>query len=110
MSRLTDEQVAFVADHGASTSARLATEVAAYRAMRPKCPTCDGSGIDPLHRAVPDQAHLRRACPANCGDGFMPLADWVKLLRTTLDEVEDGIASEVAYDRLNAVLKMAGDQ
>jgi hypothetical protein len=81
--RLTDEQVARVATWtGAEpevwTAVALAREVQEYRALRPTCPTCGGSGqvtyeeyLDPPPWVV---------CPANCEDGKMSVARMRKLL------------------------------
>lgn len=132
---LTDEQIAWLRastyySGGATTATHyvdaLAAEVAAYRAMRPKCPTCEGLGSIRRWSYDHDPSD-NEPCPANCEDGFTPLADWVKLLIETHDDDPIGMLCsairtfdhwsapmELAVltwkNRRDAVLKMTGDQ
>ena len=83
--RLTDEQVALAARlayDGAGVVA-LAREVQEYRALRPDCPTCGGSGERPINHQADKYAEPYHVCP-DCTNGKMPLNKWVALL------VEDG--------------------
>ena len=90
--RLTDEQVAHaVADYDDVTVTNaLAREVQAYRALRPDCPTCEGSGRGKHPHLIVDPADIDAnghlipyPCP-DCTDGKMPLDKWVALLMEML--------------------------
>jgi len=98
--RFTDEQVARVAS-GTSGSAAfaagairdLAREVQEYRALRPPCPTCDGSGKSTKRyaTALDHRGGIKswdyRPCDNCDGTGLMPLADYITALRTAGDEM-----------------------
>ena len=116
---LTDEQVAHaVADYDDVTVTNaLAREVQAYRALRPDCPTCEGSGRGKHPHLIVDPADIDAnghlipyPCP-DCTDGKMPLDKWVALLVETLrslrtDFVADGYPTVAYVPTIDAVLKM----
>lgn len=115
--RLTDEQVADLADPsldeiwGCEDVNTLAREVQEYRALRPTCPTCDGSGC--LYRLNAAMDSPCNCCP-DCPDGKMPLPQWVALLVRTLTEAREVaswavLRSDLSGDlaAIDAVLKMA---
>ncbi len=123
---LTDEQVAHaVADYDDVTVTNaLATEVQAYRALRPDCPTCGGERVIydlrcehcggsaslPLGMTCADHQPKPTPCP-DCTDGKMPLDHWVALLVETLRSLRTDFAADgyptVAYvPTIDAVLKM----
>ena len=83
--RLTDEQVADCAKPDSNyLVGLLAREVQACRALRPDCPTCDGSGEQVVTQdGMGETIHAHITC-RDCTDGKMPLDKWVALL------VEDG--------------------
>ena len=79
--RLTDEQVARAArlTYNGAVVVALAREVQAYRALRPDCPTCEGSGRGKHPHLIVDPADIDAnghlipyPCP-DCTDGKMPL-------------------------------------
>ncbi len=104
---LTDEQVAHaVADYDDVTVTNaLATEVQAYRALRPDCPTCGGERVIydlrcehcggsaslPLGMTCLDHQPKPQPCP-DCADGKMPLDKWVALLVDTLAPLPASLA------------------
>jgi len=111
--RLTDTQVAKYTTWPESRGA-LAREVQEMRGLRPKCPE-----LRPMNNRIgprfgsPDH----RSCPANCEDGFMPLADWVQLLRDSLVDAYTLLPPErvkllrpFAADAVAAVLKTEDDR
>ena len=119
--RLTDEQVAHaVADYDDVTVTNaLAREVQAYRALRPDCPTCEGSGRGKHPHLIVDPADIDAnghlipyPCP-DCTDGKMPLDKWVALLVDTLHHCADWFKLDLddgcpgcPEDAIDAVLKM----
>lgn len=64
----------------------LGHEVEGYRALRPDCPTCEGTETVGCHvcgNRTDGHTCGPEACP-DCTDGKMPLDKWVALLVETL--------------------------
>lgn len=82
MKRIDDDVVIQLTHNSDQVLSELAREVERDRALRPDCPTCKGSGLNP---AMPPGI---KTCP-DCKDGKMPLDKWVALLVKTLRDLRN---------------------
>jgi hypothetical protein len=88
-------------------------EVQAFRALRPDCPTCEGTETVGCHvcgNRTDGYTCGPEACP-DCTDGKMPLDKWVALLVETLAAARSDMEVWAAYasDYFTAKHNLAGD-